>query len=146
MTFPTIFTLLVGSGIASAIDVDVLHPRVPEPELAAARALKNPIERTSATIALGQGLYHGKGFCVACHGRDGRGITWVISSGPTAHNSINLFKEGESFFIGALEGHVLYTPGHTRNEQQQRVRRAVGFSASPAPVRTRRFGPSADGC
>ncbi len=80
MTFPTIFTLLVGSGIAPATDVDVLHPRVPEPELAAARALKNPMKRTPATIALGQGLYRGKGFCVACHGRDGRGITDVDPS------------------------------------------------------------------
>ncbi len=26
----------------------------------------------------------------------------------------HLFKEGERFRIGALEGHVLYTPGHTR--------------------------------
>ncbi|MFH0341536.1 MAG: c-type cytochrome [Chromatiales bacterium] len=67
--------LLFVSG--SALVAGVLRPRVPEAELTAARALKNPIARTSTVIARGREIYNGKGFCVACHGRDGRGISGV---------------------------------------------------------------------
>jgi len=45
--------------------------------LAAAQALKNPLPDTSEVVERGRALYYGKGFCVACHGRDGRGITDV---------------------------------------------------------------------
>jgi len=55
----------------------MLRPRVPADQLAAARALKNPLPGTPAVIEQGRSLYHGKGFCIACHGREGRGITDV---------------------------------------------------------------------
>jgi mono/diheme cytochrome c family protein len=72
---PAALVALLISGIVLA--TDVLRPRVPELELSAAHALQNPIERTPATVARGRELYHGKGFCVACHGPQGRGITGV---------------------------------------------------------------------
>jgi len=45
--------------------------------LAAAQARKNPLPDTSEVVERGRALYYGKGFCVACHGRNGRGITDV---------------------------------------------------------------------
>jgi mono/diheme cytochrome c family protein len=56
---------------------DLQRPRVPPQALAAAQALKNPLPDTSEVVERGRALYYGKGFCVACHGRDGRGITDV---------------------------------------------------------------------
>lgn len=72
---PAALVALLISGSVRA--TDVLRPRVPAPELSAARALQNPLEHTPATVARGRDLYHGKGFCVACHGPHGRGITGV---------------------------------------------------------------------
>ncbi len=71
-------TALCGLTVCSMVfAAEALRPRVPEDQLAAARALRNPITATPAIIEQGQALYHGKGFCVACHGLDGRGITDV---------------------------------------------------------------------
>ncbi len=66
--------LLVG---VLAAESDTLRPRVPSDELGAARALTNPVPATPSAIEQGRALYHGKGFCVSCHGREGRGITDV---------------------------------------------------------------------
>lgn len=61
----------------TAVAMDALQPRVPAHELSAARAIENPLPRTPAVIEEGRRLYHGKGFCVSCHGMEGRGITDV---------------------------------------------------------------------
>jgi mono/diheme cytochrome c family protein len=42
-----------------------------------ARSRQNPLPDTPAVVEQGRALYYGKGFCVACHGREGRGITDV---------------------------------------------------------------------
>jgi mono/diheme cytochrome c family protein len=64
-------------GNVSATEIDMFRPRVPADQLAAARALKDPLAATPAVIEQGRSLYHGKSFCIACHGREGRGITNV---------------------------------------------------------------------
>ena len=56
---------------------DLQRPRVPPQALAAAQSLHNPLPGTPAVVAQGRALYYGKGFCVACHGREGRGMTDV---------------------------------------------------------------------
>lgn len=61
----------------TAAATDALRPRVPEQELSAARAIDNPLPRTPAAIEKGRRLFHEKGFCVSCHGIEGRGITDV---------------------------------------------------------------------
>ncbi len=61
----------------AAMAGDVLRPRVPEQARAGARALANALPHTAAVIEEGRRLYHGKGFCVSCHGIEGRGITDV---------------------------------------------------------------------
>jgi mono/diheme cytochrome c family protein len=51
-----------------------LAPRVPPAERAAARSLENPLAATPENVERGRLLYAGKGFCSACHGREGRGL------------------------------------------------------------------------
>jgi len=55
-------------------DQDVLRPRVPEDQIEAARAVRNPLPVTPEMIEKGNGLFHGKAFCMTCHGRDGKGL------------------------------------------------------------------------
>lgn len=55
-------------------DTEVLRPRVPTDQIEAARAVTNPVPSTPDNIEKGKALFHGKAFCVTCHGRDGRGI------------------------------------------------------------------------
>jgi len=62
--------LVVRSGDAQ---VD-LSPRVPPAERAVARSLPNPLAASGENVERGRALYHGKGFCSACHGADGRGL------------------------------------------------------------------------
>lgn len=62
------------SHTATAADADVLRPRVPPDEIARSRAAHNPFPATPENIEAGKVLYHGKAFCVTCHGRDGRGL------------------------------------------------------------------------
>jgi mono/diheme cytochrome c family protein len=64
---------------ALAVDAasDLQQPRVPPQALATAQSLKNPLPATPEVVEQGRALYYGKGFCVACHGREGRGITDV---------------------------------------------------------------------
>ena len=56
---------------------DLQRPRVPPQALATARSRQNPLPDTPEVVEQGRRLYYGKGFCVACHGRDGRGMTDV---------------------------------------------------------------------
>jgi mono/diheme cytochrome c family protein len=68
---------LQATALAEDAASDLRRPRVPPQALAAAQALHNPLLATPAVVEQGRALYYGKGFCVACHGRDGRGITAV---------------------------------------------------------------------
>ncbi|RMH35913.1 MAG: cytochrome c [Nitrospirae bacterium] len=83
MKFLGIFVLgIVGLGFCVAFwwtpsegaDAEVLKPRVPPDQIEAARARTNPFPPTPENIAKGKAIYHGKGFCVTCHGRDGKGL------------------------------------------------------------------------
>lgn len=67
---------LLGLALAaplSAAERHVMPPRVPADQLAAARALVNPLPETPGVIARGKVLYEGKGTCANCHGAGGRG-------------------------------------------------------------------------
>jgi mono/diheme cytochrome c family protein len=59
---------------AWATDPEILRPRVPPGEISAAKALSNPFAATPEQIQKGDAIFHGKGFCAACHGRDGKGL------------------------------------------------------------------------
>ena len=68
---------LQATALAGDAASDLHRPRVPPQALAAAQALHNPLPDTPEVVEQGRALYYGKGFCVACHGRDGRGMTDV---------------------------------------------------------------------
>lgn len=55
-------------------DEAVLRPRVPIDKIDEARTWKNPFEATAENIEKGRQIFHGKAFCVTCHGRDGKGL------------------------------------------------------------------------
>jgi mono/diheme cytochrome c family protein len=60
-----------------AADEAVLRPRVPSDQIQEAKTWKNPLPMTEETIEKGKALFHGKAFCVTCHGRDGKGLSDV---------------------------------------------------------------------
>ena len=57
-----------------ASDAAILQPRVPSDQIEEARTWKNPLEATPTSIEKGKAIFHGKAFCVTCHGRDGKGL------------------------------------------------------------------------
>jgi mono/diheme cytochrome c family protein len=60
--------------IAMGAERDVTKPRVPAGEIAAAKAVKPPVDITSAAvIAKGKEIFNGKGGCFSCHGPEGKG-------------------------------------------------------------------------
>ncbi len=56
-------------------DEAVLKPRVPPDQIDEAKTWKNPLPLTEETVEKGKALFHGKAFCVTCHGRDGKGLS-----------------------------------------------------------------------
>lgn len=64
----------LASGQAVAEATEALRPRVPAQQLEVVRAITNPLPATRKNIRQGDRLYHGKAFCVACHGPGGQGI------------------------------------------------------------------------
>ncbi len=61
-------------GPSLGADEAVLRPRVPIDKIDEARTWKNPFEATPENIEKGRQIFHGKAFCVTCHGRDGKGL------------------------------------------------------------------------
>lgn len=59
---------------AFGADEAVLRPRVPIDKIEEARTWTNPFEATTENIEKGKAIFHGKAFCVTCHGKDGKGF------------------------------------------------------------------------
>ena len=59
---------------SEAADPQVLKQRVPQDQIAEARAWVNPFPATPENIGKGKKIFDGKAFCVTCHGRDGKGL------------------------------------------------------------------------
>jgi mono/diheme cytochrome c family protein len=57
-----------------AADPEVLKPRVPADQMAEARKWTNPFPSTKENIAKGKAMFHGKAFCITCHGKEGKGL------------------------------------------------------------------------
>jgi len=55
-------------------DPEVLKPRVPAEQIEEVRTWINPFPSTPDNIEKGKVLFHGKAFCVTCHGKDGKGF------------------------------------------------------------------------
>ncbi len=59
---------------AFAADQAVLKSRVPADQIEEARTWTNPLSNTADNIEKGKNIFHGKAFCVTCHGKDGTGM------------------------------------------------------------------------
>jgi len=90
---------------AWASDPDILRPRVPADQIALARATINPLPATSEHVEKGRAIFYGKGFCTACHGRDGKGLGEGLElKGPLPRNFTDrewqaARTDGELFWI-----------------------------------------------
>jgi mono/diheme cytochrome c family protein len=62
-------------------DEAVLKPRVPIDQIEVARTWTNPLPATDEAIEKGKKLFHGKAFCITCHGKDGKGLGADIEPG-----------------------------------------------------------------
>ncbi len=70
-----VFTVvLLGGSAVWGADPAVLKPRVPPDRIDEARTWRDPVPNTPERLERGKAIFHGKGFCVTCHGRDGKGI------------------------------------------------------------------------
>ena len=65
---------LLGGSVVWAGDPLVLKPRVPPDQIEEAKTWRDPLPGTPERLERGKALFHGKGFCVTCHGRDGKGF------------------------------------------------------------------------
>ena len=69
-----VFLLISWPSGSEAANPQVLKPRVPPDQIAEARSWHNPFPTTPDNIEKGKKIFHGKAFCVTCHGRDGKGL------------------------------------------------------------------------
>jgi mono/diheme cytochrome c family protein len=98
------FVLLHGASVWAA-DAQVLRPRVPPDQIAAAKAVVNPLQATPELLEKGRALFEGKAFCKACHGVDGKGLGAGLDlKGPLPRNFTDkkwqaARADGELFWI-----------------------------------------------
>lgn len=87
VTHPYLLLALVVAVLESSVlsvfgaDEAVLKPRVPIDRIEEVRTWTNPFPATAETIEKGKALFHGKAFCVTCHGKDGKGFGGDIEPG-----------------------------------------------------------------
>ena len=102
------FALIGMTGIstnAPAAERDPLKARVPANEIAAAKALKNPVPFTAENVAKGKALFEGKGTCFNCHGKEGKGdgpAGAFLDPSPRNFNNCAFHKkrkDGELFWV-----------------------------------------------
>ena len=110
LTATGLVVAICGSWAASVFGADdaVLRPRVPADQMEEVRSWTNPLPATDETRAKGRELFHGKAFCVTCHGKDGKGfgsdIEPGILKGPLPRNFTDkqwqaARTDGELFWI-----------------------------------------------
>ena len=70
-----VFTaILLAGSVAWGGDPAVLKPRVPPDQIEEAKTWRDPLPGTPERLERGKTIFHGKGFCVTCHGKDGKGL------------------------------------------------------------------------
>ena len=63
--------------IVEGSDPQILKPRVPIDQIDEVRKWENPLPSTPENIETGKALFHGKAYCVTCHGKDGKGYDHI---------------------------------------------------------------------
>jgi mono/diheme cytochrome c family protein len=126
-----VVTSLVGlafvAGVAVAAEKDPKVPRVPAAELAAAKAMKNPLKPTPDVLAKGKAIFEGKGTCFTCHGNSGKGDGPAGAAlDPSPRNFTNpefnkIRTPGEMFWVvkngSAGTGMIAYNPAMINDEE-----------------------------
>jgi mono/diheme cytochrome c family protein len=69
-----VFLLLLSGETGHAFHPDVYTPRVPQDQLEKIQEIESPYETTPERIELGREIYFGKGLCVTCHSKNGKGV------------------------------------------------------------------------
>ncbi len=70
-----IFVLAVGTlPMAQAFHPNVYEPRVPLDQLDEIQENESPFPTTPERIEMGREIYFGKGLCVTCHSKNGKGV------------------------------------------------------------------------
>ena len=74
---------VIGSMEAPVFGADegILRPRVPPDQIEHVKSCMNPLPATQEILEKGKMLFHGKAFCVTCHGKDGKGFGGDIEPG-----------------------------------------------------------------
>lgn len=98
--------LLIGGALpVSAGERHMMPSPVPADQLAAARVLKSPLPVSPEVTEKGKALYAGKGGCVNCHGKDGRGdgpAAGQLNPSPRNFHHHGFWRhrtEGEIFWV-----------------------------------------------
>ncbi len=98
--------LFMGASLAlAAPELKPLKPRVVGKDRRIAKKMKNPIAFTKANVAKGKSLYEGKGTCLNCHGKSGKGdgpAGKVLPQGPRNFTNCKFHKkrkDGELFYV-----------------------------------------------
>lgn len=83
LTFTVFTAAAFGSSAATVLGADeaVLKPRVPLDRLQEVRTWTNPLPAGQELLEKGRQLFHGKAFCMTCHGKDGKGLGGDIEPG-----------------------------------------------------------------
>lgn len=106
-------TVLVAVGVLSAsalwaAERHMMQPRVPADKLAEARALVSPLPESAETAEKGKTLYHGKGTCFNCHGKDGSGNgVAAVGLDPSPRNF-----QHHGFWRHRTEGEIFWVIKH----------------------------------
>ena len=88
-----------------AVAQHMLPSRVPMAHLEEARALKSPLPDSPDVAETGKALYHGKGTCANCHGREGVGdgpVAAQLNPSPRNFQHHGFWRhrtEGEIFWV-----------------------------------------------
>jgi len=126
-TLLTITGLIFAATYSMAVEKDITIPRVPADQMAAAKAMKNPLPATPENIAKGKAIFEGKGTCFTCHGMSGKGDGDAGKAlDPTPRDFTNpkfheLRTDGELFWIvkngSAGTGMISYNPAMINDEE-----------------------------
>lgn len=90
---------------AYSAELDILKPRVPADQIAAAKAMKPPFPVNAAIIAKGKEVFNGAGTCYTCHGIGGKGDgPGAAGMDPSPRNFTNhqfeqVRTSGEMFWV-----------------------------------------------
>lgn len=90
---------------AYSAELDILKPRVPADQIAAAKAMKPPFPVNAAIIAKGKEVFNGAGTCYTCHGVGGKGDgPGAAGMDPSPRNFTNhqfeqVRTSGEMFWV-----------------------------------------------